>query len=355
MRSNFKAWAVAALALGMAGSALAAPSICVQLEAQLVDASGGNAGAQTNYRQFDEAANRQRAELDRAKQEAARLGCQSGFAFFRPQSRDPRCEAALAQVERMQANYDRLRQQRDQYAPSSSASGERALILRALADNNCGPQYAAYRSGFSSFFSGWNDRRWNDSNYGGNGADFGATYRTLCVRTCDGYYFPISFSTVRSKFGSDQQACQAMCPNTDVQLYVHRNPGEESEAMVSASSGQPYSRLPTAFAYRKSFDAACTCQSGASAGRVTPLPGAVGGNRAPGTASGAAPAAAARVLPLPARKPNVAEDPDTLANAAADFRPPVATATATASDAPKAFDSNGHEVRVVGPSYYYAQ
>ena len=33
------------------------------------------------------------------------------------------------------------------------------------------------------------------------GGDFGpqsGTYRTVCVRTCDGAYFPISFATVRN-------------------------------------------------------------------------------------------------------------------------------------------------------------
>ena len=35
----------------------------------------------------------------------------------------------------------------------------------------------------------------------------GGTYRTLCVRTCDGYYFPISFKVTRAKFNTDSIAC----------------------------------------------------------------------------------------------------------------------------------------------------
>jgi hypothetical protein len=39
-----------------------------------------------------------------------------------------------------------------------------------------------------------------------------ATYRTLCVRLCDGFYFPISFATPRSKFGDDAERCERQCP-----------------------------------------------------------------------------------------------------------------------------------------------
>src|SRR5687767_1671517 len=43
----------------------------------------------------------------------------------------------------------------------------------------------------------------------------GGTYRTLCVRSCDGYYCPISYSTTREHFSADQEACQRMCPAGD--------------------------------------------------------------------------------------------------------------------------------------------
>ena len=32
-----------------------------------------------------------------------------------------------------------------------------------------------------------------------------ATYRTICVRLCDGYYFPVSFSTLPNHFQRDAQ------------------------------------------------------------------------------------------------------------------------------------------------------
>src|SRR5688572_4629876 len=34
------------------------------------------------------------------------------------------------------------------------------------------------------------------------------TYRTWCVRSCDGYYFPVSFSTTREHLSTDQVTCE---------------------------------------------------------------------------------------------------------------------------------------------------
>jgi hypothetical protein len=81
----------------------------------------------------------------------------------------------------------------------------------------------------------------------------------VCVRSCDGYYFPISYSTVQSRFADDQRTCQRECPATDAQLYTYRNPGEDINQAVSLA-GQSYTALPTAFQYRKEFNAACSCR-----------------------------------------------------------------------------------------------
>ena len=39
-----------------------------------------------------------------------------------------------------------------------------------------------------------------------------APIRTVCVRTCDGAYFPISFATVPARFPDDERTCKALCP-----------------------------------------------------------------------------------------------------------------------------------------------
>jgi len=83
-------------------------------------------------------------------------------------------------------------------------------------------------------------------------------YRTLCVRLCDGYYFPISFSTRRDRFAGDASRCERQCP-TRSRLYVYKNPGQQIEDMRDLQ-GNSYLSLPTALLYRSQYIADCTCR-----------------------------------------------------------------------------------------------
>jgi hypothetical protein len=85
-----------------------------------------------------------------------------------------------------------------------------------------------------------------------------ASYRTLCVRLCDGFYFPVSYSTSREHFAGDASQCERQCPARS-RLFVYRNPGEEIEDMRDLD-GQPYRSLPTALVYRTQYVADCTCR-----------------------------------------------------------------------------------------------
>jgi hypothetical protein len=85
-----------------------------------------------------------------------------------------------------------------------------------------------------------------------------ATYRTMCVRLCDGFYFPISFTTTRNRFEEDARRCEVQCPSRS-RLYVYRNPGEDLEHMVDLKN-EPYSQLPTAFRFQAAYDPQCTCR-----------------------------------------------------------------------------------------------
>jgi hypothetical protein len=80
----------------------------------------------------------------------------------------------------------------------------------------------------------------------------------VCVRKVDGYYWPISYSTLEEYAPNDLTACIEQCPNMDVDLYYYENPGQEPEQMINLQ-GQPYMSLPTAFAYRTAYDTANSC------------------------------------------------------------------------------------------------
>ena len=86
----------------------------------------------------------------------------------------------------------------------------------------------------------------------------GGTYRTLCVRLCDGFYFPISYSTLRERFAADAKQCEQRCPSRS-RLFVHRNPGEDVNDMVDLD-GRRYRNLPTAFLHQTQYVADCTCR-----------------------------------------------------------------------------------------------
>ena len=85
-----------------------------------------------------------------------------------------------------------------------------------------------------------------------------ATYRTMCVRLCDGYYFPISFTASRARLARDARACESRC-GSEARLFIYRNPGGEPEDMTDLQ-GRPYRALPNAFVYRAHYNPSCKCQ-----------------------------------------------------------------------------------------------
>jgi hypothetical protein len=98
---------------------------------------------------------------------------------------------------------------------------------------------------------------------------YGGQFQTLCVRTCDGYYFPISYATGAENFGRDEAQCQAQCPGA--KLFYHATKGETVDQMTSLR-GQAYTDMPNAFKFRKvgaNGTPQCTCQR--TAGNYTTL------------------------------------------------------------------------------------
>jgi hypothetical protein len=103
----------------------------------------------------------------------------------------------------------------------------------------------------------YGDDRRDDDEHDERRERYQGTFKTLCVRLCDGFYFPISIATPRETFASDAKRCEQSCP-TRSRLFVHRNPGEGVENMVDLN-GRPYRDLPTAFQHLTRYDANCTC------------------------------------------------------------------------------------------------
>jgi len=108
-------------------------------------------------------------------------------------------------------------------------------------------------------------------------------YQTMCVRTCDGFSFPISAAATSSHFAADAAACQEMCPAAPTALYVHRAAGETIDDMMSLT-GAPYSALPAAYRYREVFDPDCTCAAAATTTAAAPAASTPGAAETPSPA-----------------------------------------------------------------------
>jgi hypothetical protein len=243
--------------------------MCVRLEGQLATidrgAGGGDPAKDEQIRRYQEAAAKQQAELDRVTMQAKRMGCESSgfFSLFNGQS--AQCGPVNNQIQQMRGNLDQLTNSLERLRSGgiggADRENQRRSVLTALAQNNCGPQYAAAARSGGNFI---------DNLFGNNGnqipppaAEFGpasGTFRTVCVRTCDGAYFPVSFATVQARFPDDEKTCKALCPATEASLFTYRNPGEDINQAVSVS-GQPYSALPNAFKFRSEFNPSCACKA----------------------------------------------------------------------------------------------
>lgn len=86
----------------------------------------------------------------------------------------------------------------------------------------------------------------------------GDTFRTVCVRLCDGYFWPISFSTTDDNFERDQNSCERSC-TSPARLYVAKTPGVSMDDMEDLK-GVAYKKLKTSFLFRTSFEADCKCK-----------------------------------------------------------------------------------------------
>jgi hypothetical protein len=232
----------------------------VRLETQLATINAGSADPTRadQIKRGEDAVAKQQADLDRAVAQAHKQGCagEGFFALFSGLS--PQCGPITQQIQQMRGNLDRAMSDLEQLkGGNSDQESQRRALIGQLAQNSCGAQYtaAANADGPSSIFG---------TLFGGtvvtgdDGAPAG-TYHTVCVRTCDGYYFPISYSTVPSRFADDQRACQRSCPAAEVTLYSYQNPGQDIDQAVSIN-GQPYTALPAAYQYRKAFTPACSCR-----------------------------------------------------------------------------------------------
>jgi hypothetical protein len=301
---------LALLLLGAAASAGAASAqwqspVCTDLQSQylallkLTDtADSGRAMLEMEQVSRDLA----RAQL------AAQQGNCGRFLFFGPKP-SPQCPAIMGAIARLQQQLARSRSQQGFGLFGRSPEFEKARLRDWLAQYGC-----------------------DVPALGG--------LRTVCVRTCDGYYFPISFSTNRQQVANDAAICQAIYGETG-QGELFSYPTNTDVADAVSVSGLRYGSQPYAFLYRQQFEPYCAAQLKQGVAMLGERYWASRGNAPPGTV------AAGVTIPMPNLKPvDRYEDPETIANRAGG---PVAAPHGAAEQTGVASVS---VIRQVGEPYY---
>lgn len=167
--------------------------------------------------------------------------------------------------------------------------------------------------------------------------------RTLCVRTCDGYYFPISSSTSRKRFKIDEAVCKAMYAGAEANLFVHNN-GSPADTAVSLT-GKPLAREPNAFAFRHTFSEPCQAELKNGLSLLAAAFAAKAAQQS--TASVEGQGSGDRLPPNPVSRVVAGIDPETVSNRAGRF---TVAPVLPAEDAAIAAAS---QMRKLGPDYYY--
>ena len=255
MRLTFLRQIGAALGFGIAlgSAALAQSPACEAWRGELAALQGDRGDAAAA-----QAAQRVGARLSQAIGQYRGMGCErGGFTFF-GEAPPPQCGGLRAQIGQLQNQYNALQQR-----AAGGGSERRRAELAALVDRNC--RGAPQQRGFFETIFGLDGGRGSvdstmpeldPSPVEPERPRQGGPY-TVCVRTCDGYFFPLANSPGGS--GGADEMCQSLCPASET-LAFGMSQGGDIQNAVARSTGQPYSSLPNAGKYARSFDAACTCR-----------------------------------------------------------------------------------------------
>ena len=208
-------------------------------------------------------------ELGRVSDSYRSLSCdtpQKKFFFFNDTPRQ--CPDLLRQMKDLQSNIASL--QNEGGRSSDPAVESRRASLQAALETNCNslqPRNAQNnRGGLLEMFFGESTKSLFDNEMPdeplANGLptdEKGYGFRTICVRSCDGFYFPVSNNASQRRLSMDADLCRSSCPNAETSLYLVPI-GQDAELAVSVDGHTPYPSLPNAFKYRRGVDPSCSCR-----------------------------------------------------------------------------------------------
>lgn len=239
---------------------------CTDLRAQI--AKAGAEGLQARYRA---AAAKQRAEYGKLAARARGMGCDREQFLFFGDPPPPQCGAINARLGSLQgsiAAYDQgatddsqrqalmaryevdCRNQRVAAHEPQPRSFFEELFGVGAPDQTTGLREVPVGPGDETLDPSYEDEQAGERPRGGPMA--------ICVRSCDGGYFPITYSAKGAQLDDLNTLCKAMCPGVEAKLYTQSQwKGLDSAVSID---GEPYADHPNARKFEKVYDPTCGCK-----------------------------------------------------------------------------------------------
>ncbi|WP_237481730.1 DUF2865 domain-containing protein [Lichenibacterium dinghuense] len=236
-----------ALALAAALSLLPRAATAQAVDCSALRAAIDAAGAPADPAEADAAMRRQRDEILRARDDANRTGCGDGF-FDDPDSAP--CRALARRIGLLQVGLQRM-QDRAAARDDGGADDDRRRDLQARFDAQCTADPAPAGDGPVEAVP-------VDPDAPAGPAAKPRASRVLCVRHCDGAFYPLAVDVASDRMADMDRICQAQCPAAEASAYAG---GDGDVAGATATDGSPYSALPAAFGYLKGPAKSCACRA----------------------------------------------------------------------------------------------
>lgn len=253
-------------------------AICDDLRGRLADLprSIGN-GNGLEARQFAGAIAEQNLELRKVRNDLRSYGCTSGSMVVIGGENADYCDQLSQAEARMIDNIRYLQDRRTELRSQGDDDGGRRELMAALERSGCNSENFYAPSDRSSndpapsieeqamrgdTFIPLGGGEEFDPRYGLPRAEMMSPVSTICVRSCDGGFFPISSNAISVDFGRDAETCAKMCPGIETELFYRDVRSTEAANMISVATGTPYSAMQNAFAYKNRAPGeknACAC------------------------------------------------------------------------------------------------
>ena len=259
--------AFGALALA-SGAAQAESQYCSDLRAQIA-----HANSDTMASRYRSAAAKQRGEYNRLAARAHAMGCDREQFLFFGEPPPPQCGGINARLNALRNNIAAYEQ--------GGADDSQRQALTARYDAECrNPQVVQARAPrprnfFEELFGiapadettglreipvapPEDEQRDGAEEEPGDGRPRGGSM-AICVRSCDGGFFPLTYSAKSANLDDLNTLCKALCPNTETKLYTQ----SQWKGLDSALSidGEAYSDHPNARKFQTSYDPSCGCKA----------------------------------------------------------------------------------------------